>query len=124
MTPPPLHLVVPGPLDQRTGGYIYDRRMVDGLRALGWTIQVHELAGRFPRTDEVACVAAAEAIAAMPPGALPVIDGLALPAFADLGERLRSEEHTSELQSRENLVCRLLLAKKNARSSRSRSAHA
>src|SRR5436309_5299878 len=32
------------------------------------------------------------------------------------GERrnaLRSEEHTSELQSRENLVCRLLLEKKN-----------
>src|SRR5690606_41508904 len=27
--------------------------------------------------------------------------------------RLRSEEHTSELQSRENLVCRLLLEKKN-----------
>src|SRR5690606_41596025 len=26
---------------------------------------------------------------------------------------LRSEEHTSELQSRENLVCRLLLDKKN-----------
>src|SRR5690606_42103576 len=26
--------------------------------------------------------------------------------------RARSEEHTSELQSRENLVCRLLLAKK------------
>src|SRR5690606_41876655 len=26
--------------------------------------------------------------------------------------QLRSEEHTSELQSRENLVCRLLLAKK------------
>src|SRR5690606_42007017 len=27
--------------------------------------------------------------------------------------RIRSEEHTSELQSRENLVCRLLLEKKN-----------
>src|SRR5690606_40270199 len=27
----------------------------------------------------------------------------------------RSEEHTSELQSRENLVCRLLLEKKNKR---------
>src|SRR5690606_41783544 len=27
--------------------------------------------------------------------------------------RPRSEEHTSELQSRENLVCRLLLEKKN-----------
>src|SRR2546427_2336969 len=33
---------------------------------------------------------------------------------ADLGpeERLRSEEHTSELQSQSNLVCRLLLEKK------------
>src|SRR5690606_40848352 len=28
---------------------------------------------------------------------------------------LRSEEHTSELQSRENLVCRLLLEKKKQR---------
>src|SRR5690606_3818047 len=28
-------------------------------------------------------------------------------------DKLRSEEHTSELQSRENLVCRLLLEKKN-----------
>src|SRR5690606_40686180 len=27
--------------------------------------------------------------------------------------KIRSEEHTSELQSRENLVCRLLLEKKN-----------
>src|SRR5690606_40665014 len=30
--------------------------------------------------------------------------------------RLRSEEHTSELQSRENLVCRLLLEKKKKKS--------
>src|SRR5690606_41518879 len=28
-------------------------------------------------------------------------------------DTVRSEEHTSELQSRENLVCRLLLEKKN-----------
>src|SRR5690606_40647673 len=31
---------------------------------------------------------------------------------ADVYYQLRSEEHTSELQSRENLVCRLLLEKK------------
>src|SRR5690606_40519267 len=30
----------------------------------------------------------------------------------------RSEEHTSELQSRENLVCRLLLEKKNHHTAR------
>src|SRR5258708_16252470 len=29
------------------------------------------------------------------------------------GRRFRSEEHTSELQSPDNLVCRLLLEKKN-----------
>src|SRR5256886_5706340 len=36
---------------------------------------------------------------------------------ADLGKRgdERSEEHTSELQSQSNLVCRLLLEKKNDR---------
>src|SRR5690606_41425030 len=33
----------------------------------------------------------------------------------------RSEEHTSELQSRENLVCRLLLEKKNKKHSCHRS---
>src|SRR3712207_7312698 len=32
-----------------------------------------------------------------------------------LGPRERSEEHTSELQSRQYLVCRLLLEKKNRR---------
>src|SRR5690349_23490460 len=35
-----------------------------------------------------------------------------LPALAVLEDRRRSEEHTSELQSRRDLVCRLLLEKK------------
>src|SRR5690606_39459440 len=34
------------------------------------------------------------------------------PAWDSPEETVRSEEHTSELQSRENLVCRLLLEKK------------
>src|SRR5207302_10127341 len=39
----------------------------------------------------------------------------ALPPFSIGGSAAwRSEEHTSELQSRENLVCRLLLEKKKA----------
>src|SRR5690606_39669230 len=36
---------------------------------------------------------------------------------------LRSEEHTSELQSRENLVCRLLLEKKKIQSTLSTENH-
>src|SRR5690606_41553312 len=35
-----------------------------------------------------------------------------------IGHPCRSEEHTSELQSRENLVCRLLLEKKKQNSTR------
>src|SRR5690606_41768540 len=40
---------------------------------------------------------------------------LAVPYVDAHGTDGRSEEHTSELQSRENLVCRLLLEKKNKR---------
>src|SRR5690242_17113868 len=36
-----------------------------------------------------------------------------LPLSSPTGKRVRSEEHTSELQSHVNLVCRLLLEKKN-----------
>src|SRR5436309_4892624 len=38
---------------------------------------------------------------------------LAVYARPQSAAKTRSEEHTSELQSRENLVCRLLLEKKN-----------
>src|SRR5690606_41376701 len=55
---------------------------------------------------------------AMPPfvnGWTPDLDAFPAPDIAKAKELLaeaRSEEHTSELQSRENLVCRLLLEKK------------
>src|SRR2546427_8266891 len=42
------------------------------------------------------------------------------PAGARYRSQARSEEHTSELQSQSNLVCRLLLEKKNAHLDRSR----
>src|SRR5690606_41673468 len=45
------------------------------------------------------------------PGALVPADDRELLHLEQRGD-LRSEEHTSELQSRENLVCRLLLEKK------------
>src|SRR5699024_11405037 len=41
--------------------------------------------------------------------------GITTDEIADLMERMRSEEHTSELQSRFELVCRLLLEKKKKR---------
>src|SRR2546430_11431949 len=41
-----------------------------------------------------------------------IVDSHILPG--NLWVQLRSEEHTSELQSQSNLVCRLLLEKKNS----------
>src|SRR5690606_40005252 len=41
------------------------------------------------------------------------LSGLAMCVAVRVGYLIRSEEHTSELQSRENLVCRLLLEKNN-----------
>lgn len=78
-----LALLVPGPIDQLTGGYLYARRLVDGLSARGVAVSVQELAGRYPQGDQAARRAAAAALAALPDGATAVIDGLALAAFRD-----------------------------------------
>src|SRR6266511_6025353 len=55
-------------------------------------------------------------ISAVGGAASPMVDGSdAIGARRRAGRARRSEEHTSELQSRENLVCRLLLEKKKDR---------
>ncbi|HET7595176.1 MAG TPA: glycosyltransferase family 4 protein [Stellaceae bacterium] len=75
--------IVPGALDQLTGGYLFDRHIVDGLRRAGRKVTVHELAGTFPDTDATAQRAAAAALAAIADKGAAVIDGLALPAFIE-----------------------------------------
>ncbi|MGH7152781.1 MAG: glycosyltransferase, partial [Acetobacteraceae bacterium] len=83
-----LALIVPGPFDTISGGYAYDRHMIAGLRACGHAVNVIELPGAHPVTDEVARSAARGALASLPRDTLPIIDGLALPAFAGQGDSL------------------------------------
>lgn len=73
-----LHFVVAGPLDQLTGGYVYDAHMVAGLRDLGWDVRVHELGGRFPAPDAEADRALSGVLASLDAGTRVVIDGLAM----------------------------------------------
>jgi len=73
-----LAFLVPGRLDQLTGGYLFDRRIVDGLRAGGRHVEVIELAGTFPDADAIAHAAVGDALAELPDAAAAVIDGLAL----------------------------------------------
>jgi glycosyltransferase involved in cell wall biosynthesis len=77
VTEAPLHFVVPGSIEQRTGGYVYDARMVGEMRAAGWRVEVHELAGSFPDTDTMAATSMARALGSIPDDAPVVIDGLA-----------------------------------------------
>ncbi len=81
-------ILVPGPLDAVSGGYGYDRRLVAGLRSLGHRAEAVELAGRHPLPDDAALASARAALGSLPPDAVPVVDGLGLPAFASLAEAL------------------------------------
>src|SRR5688572_31824219 len=60
---------------------------------------------------EIVGMWAANAPLAMLPQYIPELRSMRAIAI-DAGDRDRSEEHTSELQSQSNLVCRLLLEKK------------
>lgn len=87
MTPEPLHLVAPGPLDQRTGGYLYDARIVAGLMAAGRPVEVHSVEGRFPDADTISLQNLDEALAAIDDGAVVVLDGLAMGPAPDVVRR-------------------------------------
>lgn len=78
---PPVHFIVPGPLETLTGGFIYDRHMVEGLKAAGRLGMVHELEGDFPRAAPYDVAAGAAVLSGLPDRARCVIDGLALTAL-------------------------------------------
>jgi len=76
-----VHFLIPGDLDTRTGGYLYDRRIMNGLAALEWRVEPHRLDATFPAPTPTALQHAAEILTGLPDRALAVIDGLALGAM-------------------------------------------
>jgi len=68
----------PGELDTPTGGYIYDRRIIEGLQRLGWQVKLLSLGLGFPYPSQDTRKEVAARLQAVAPGALIVIDGLAL----------------------------------------------
>lgn len=67
----------PGDLSLRTGGYGYDRRVIQGLAALGWTVEPLALGEGFPCPNETVLREAEQRLSALPDGSLVIIDGLA-----------------------------------------------
>jgi glycosyltransferase involved in cell wall biosynthesis len=83
-----ISLLVPAPFDQVSGGHSYDRRMIAELRAGGAVVDIVELGGDFPRADDIARDAACASWDRLAEATRPVIDGLALPAFAGMEDAL------------------------------------
>ena len=85
--------LVPGDWFTPTGGYTYDRRLVQALREAGWTVDVHRLEGGWPAPDAQALAAASARVDTLADGTLVVADGLAFGALPGLArthaERLR-----------------------------------
>ncbi|HLK81561.1 MAG TPA: glycosyltransferase family 4 protein [Xanthobacteraceae bacterium] len=81
---------VPGSLDQPTGGYNYDRRVIAGLRQCGCEVDVIDLGDGFPRPAPETVQAALPRLRRVPAGQPIVVDGLALGVLPDVAAALRS----------------------------------
>lgn len=83
-----LAIAVPGGFDRLTGGTIYDRRLAEGLAALGLRVRRIALPASFPAPDDAALAATRETLLALPAGSRLVVDGLALGVLPELAAEL------------------------------------
>lgn len=100
--PHPIVFIVPGDPNQRTGGYLYDARMVEALKKAGHEVQVVGLAGQFPIPDAVAKESLTAILSAYPTDALIIIDGLALGGLGEVVTAVRQnqEQHPADSRAR------------------------
>ena len=76
---------VPGDLATPTGGYRYDRRIIQELRRLGWQVDVLDLGDGFPFPSVAQRATALVILSAVPGGCPIVLDGLAFGALPEAG---------------------------------------
>ena len=89
------YLVYPGDLDTRTGGYTYDKRLIEELGQLGLRINPVSLPQCSPDMSQGARLMVQEKLVAIPEGSVVVIDGLALGVL---------DRETTEVRQRLRLV--------------------
>ena len=79
-------VVVPGPITTRTGGSIYDRRIVEGLKGRGWTVTLVEL-DSIPHPLAPPLEMAAARFSELREGSTVLVDGLAFGTIPEIVER-------------------------------------
>jgi glycosyltransferase involved in cell wall biosynthesis len=82
---PHLAFAVPGDLATPTGGYGYDRRIIQELRELGWQVDVVDIGNSFPFPSTQQRATALAILSAVPAGRPIVLDGLAFGALPEAG---------------------------------------
>lgn len=83
-----LIFVYPGDLTTPTGGYAYDRKVIEGLEQLGWQVQLISLGDGYPFPSASQVTFARDALSNLTQGIPMVIDGLALGALPHLAADL------------------------------------
>jgi glycosyltransferase involved in cell wall biosynthesis len=81
--PTPIWFLIPGDPETPTGGYRYDRRIIEGLDRLSRSVRLECLADSFPEPTPSHLADAEHRLRCIPDGALVVVDGL---AFGVMGE--------------------------------------
>jgi glycosyltransferase involved in cell wall biosynthesis len=76
---------VPGDLTMPTGGYVYDRRIIQELRRLSWQVDIVDLGDGFPFPSMGQRASALAILSAVPAGCPVVLDGLAFGALPEAG---------------------------------------
>lgn len=76
MTPGPAAFAIPGDIDQKTGGYIYEKSLLLALRAAGRRVEHVELPGSFPEAPPADMARAVAILAALPADQPLILDGL------------------------------------------------
>jgi glycosyltransferase involved in cell wall biosynthesis len=79
--------VLPNDIDDPatpSGGNTYDRRVCRGLAALGWSVREHAVAGGWPTPLPAERAGLATVLAAVPDGAVVLLDGLIASAVPDV----------------------------------------
>lgn len=76
---------IPGDINTLTGGYIYERRLLEGLRAQGRDVDYIALGGSFPTPTRADMAQAATALTAIPADRPVILDGL---AFGSIDTRI------------------------------------
>jgi glycosyltransferase involved in cell wall biosynthesis len=79
-----LIFVYPGDFNSPTGGYAYDRKIIAGLKGLGWQIQLISLGDGYPFLNQSQKAYARSILQNLPAGVLIVMDGLALGVLPEL----------------------------------------